>query len=164
MRPKRPPLNPLTAVVCLTLTLLGACSSGGSGGSGSGNGTGGGSGAPDACTETARKQFTLDVARQWYLFPELLPTAVNLAEFEDAEQLLEHLTATAREQGKDRHFSYLTTRAEEQALLGDGRFIAATRSWPWTQAAASPRPATCSPTAARSARHSGRSKPACVVA
>jgi C-terminal processing protease CtpA/Prc len=123
MRPKRPPLNPLTAVVCLTLTLLGACSSGGSGGSGSGNGTGGGSGAPDACTETARKQFTLDVARQWYLFPELLPTAVNLAEFEDAEQLLEHLTATAREQGKDRHFSYLTTRAEEQALLGDGRFI-----------------------------------------
>jgi C-terminal processing protease CtpA/Prc len=124
MRANPTRLRPLTGLACVALTLLGACSGGGGGGGGSsGAGSGGNGGAADACTETARKQFTLDVARQWYLFPELLPTAVDLTQFEDAEQLLDHLTATAREQGKDRHFSYITTRAEEQALLGDGQFI-----------------------------------------
>jgi C-terminal processing protease CtpA/Prc len=113
-------LRPLTGLAFAALTLLGACSSGGSG---DGGGSDGGGGASAACTETARKQFTFDVARQWYLFPELLPTAVDLTQFEDAEQLLDHLTATARDQGKDRYFSYLTTRTEEQALLGDGQFI-----------------------------------------
>ena len=107
---------------CAALLLLGACSSGGDGGGGNGGSDGDG-GLPSACSESARKQFTLDVARDWYLFPELLPPTVNLAEFEDAEQLLDHLTATAREQRKDRYFSYLTTRAEEDALLGDGQFI-----------------------------------------
>jgi carboxyl-terminal processing protease len=108
----------LTGLACTALVLVAGCSSGGGSGSGGGNG-----GNPTACSETARKQFTLAVALDWYLFPELLPQAVNLAEFEDAEQLLDHLTATAREQRKDRFFSYLTTRSEEQALLGDGQFI-----------------------------------------
>jgi len=107
---------------CAALVLLGACSSGGDGGGGADGGNGGDGDLPSACSETARKQFTLDVARDWYLFPELLPSAVNLDEFEDAEQLLDHLTATAREQRKDRHFSYLTTPTEENALLGEGQF------------------------------------------
>ncbi len=115
--------RPLTGLAFAALTLLGACSSGSGDGGGGGGGSEGGGGASAVCTEMARKQFTLDVARQWYLFPELLPTAVDLTQFEDAEQLLDHLTATARDQGKDRYFSYLTTRTEEQALLGDGQFI-----------------------------------------
>lgn len=110
------------ALSCAALVLASACSSGGGGG-GADGGSGGDGGLPSACSETARKQFTLDVARDWYLFPDLLPLTVNPAEFEDAEQLLDHLTATAREQRKDRHFSYLTTRAEEEALLGDGQFV-----------------------------------------
>jgi len=124
MRAEPARLHLLYGLACLALTLLGACSDGGSGGGSGGSvGTGGNGGAAGTCSELERKQFTLDVARQWYLFPELLPAAVDLAQFEDAEQLLDHLTATAREQGKDRYFSYLTTRAEEQALLGDGQFI-----------------------------------------
>jgi len=116
--------RPLTGLACTALVLLVGCSSGGgSGGNGGGGSGGNGGGATAACSETARKQFTLDVALDWYLFPELLPQAVNLADFDDAEQLLDHLTATAREQRKDRFFSYLTTRSEEQALLGDGQFI-----------------------------------------
>ena len=39
------------------------------------------------------------------------------------QQLLDELTATAREQGKDRFFSFLTTRDEDSALLGEGEFI-----------------------------------------
>jgi len=107
---------PLISTACAALVLLGACSGGG------GDGGSGASSPPTTCAETARKQFTLDVARDWYLFPELLPAAVNLDEFEDAEQLLDHLTATAREQRKDRYFSYLTTPAEEDALFGAGQF------------------------------------------
>jgi C-terminal processing protease CtpA/Prc len=121
MRANPARLRPLTGLVGVALTLLGACGGGG-GGAGSG-GSGGNDAATDPCTQTERKQFTLDVARQWYLFPELLPANVDLREFQDAEQLLDHLTATAREQGKDRYFSYLTTRTQEQALLGDGQFV-----------------------------------------
>jgi C-terminal processing protease CtpA/Prc len=117
-------LRPLTGFACVAVTLLAACGGGGGGGGGAGSGSSGGNdGAADACTEAERKQFTLDVARQWYLFPELLPANVDPRQFEDAEQLLDHLTATAREQGKDRYFSYLTTRSGEQALLGDGQFV-----------------------------------------
>lgn len=91
---------------------------------GCGGGSGGGDdGASAACAEPARKQFILDVARQWYLFPELLPTTVDVAGFPTAESLLDHLTATARAQRKDRFFSYLTTRSTENSLLGSGEFV-----------------------------------------
>lgn len=90
-----------------------------------GGGGGGESGAAAAvpCSEAARKDFVYSVARDWYLFPELLPASVNLAEFATAEELLDHLTATAREQGKDRYFSYLTTREADNTVLGEGEFI-----------------------------------------
>ena len=103
----------------------------------------------------------------------------NLADFASAESLLDHLTATARAQGKDRYFSYLTTpgRGELAARRGPVHRLrpphphrpgeppddhsrsskaarrprracsAATRSSPWTRAAASCRCRSCSPTA-----------------
>ncbi len=40
-----------------------------------------------------------------------------------AEDLLDALTATARAQGKDRFFSYLTTKSAENSLLGEGQFV-----------------------------------------
>ena len=101
-------------------TLLAACGGGGSGGGGGNDGGGGSSGA---CGETARKQWVLDVTRDWYLFPETLPATVDLAAYATAEGLLDALTATARSQGKDRYFSYLTTRAAENSLFGEGEFV-----------------------------------------
>jgi carboxyl-terminal processing protease len=95
----------------------------GCGGGGGGGGGGGDDGVPTACAEPARKQFVLDATRDWYLFDDLLPASVNQASFATAEALLDHLTATARAQGKDRYFSYLTTRAAEQSLLGEGEFV-----------------------------------------
>ena len=100
------------------VALLSAC-----GGSGGSNGGGSGSGATSVCGETARKQWVLNVTREWYLFPELLPASVDIASYATAEDLLDDLTATARAQGKDRYFSYLTTRAAENSLLGDGQFV-----------------------------------------
>jgi C-terminal processing protease CtpA/Prc len=109
----------LAGAAIAALTVLAGCGGGGSGG-GAGDGDGGGS---SGCGEAARKRFVLAAARDWYLFDDLLPASVDVDAFADAEELLDHLTATAREQRKDRFFSYLTTRAEENALLGDGRFI-----------------------------------------
>jgi carboxyl-terminal processing protease len=121
MFPFQPRLPSLTVLLTTALvTLLAACSGGGGGGDGGNNGGGGGTGA---CSETARKQWVLDVARDWYLFPETLPATVNLSAYRTAEELLDALTATARAEGKDRYFSYLTTRAAENSLLGEGEFV-----------------------------------------
>lgn len=112
------PLQPVPGPVpaLLVATLLSAL-----GGCGSDTGGEAGSGTAD-CSEAVRKQFVLDTTREWYLFPELLPSSVDLATFPDAESLLDHLTAEAREQRKDRFFSYLTTRAEDDAVLAEGQF------------------------------------------
>ena len=112
-----PPLS-LLALSALT-TLLAAC--GGGSGGGAGAGSGGSTGNP--CGETARKQWVLNVAREWYLFPDLLPATVDIATYPTAEDLLDALTATARAQGKDRFFSYLTTKSAEDSLLGAGQFV-----------------------------------------
>ena len=107
---------PALSVTALLVVLAG-CSGGGGGGGGSV------SGVPTACAESARKQFVLTVAREWYLFDDLLPASVNTADFATAEALLDHLTATARQQGKDRYFSHLTTKSAETSLLGEGQFV-----------------------------------------
>lgn len=123
-RRRRPSVAAITLAVALTVA--GGCSSG-SDGDASGTGSNGngssGNGSSSACSEAVRKQFVLDASREWYLFPESLPAGVDPASFGTAEELLDHLTARAREQRKDRYFSYLTTRAEENSLLGEGQFV-----------------------------------------
>jgi carboxyl-terminal processing protease len=102
----------------LLAALLAACGGGGGDGGGTSFTPGGGN-----CSVASQKQFVLDVARDWYLFPELLPANVNPASYSTAQALLDAITATARAQGKDRFFSYLTTRQEDAAFFGEGEFI-----------------------------------------
>ena len=106
-------MHPLSLLALSALTTMLAACGGGSGG-GAGAGTGGGTSNP--CGETARKQWVLNVAREWYLFPDLLPASTDIATYPTAEELLDALTATARAQGKDRFFSYLTTKSAEDSL------------------------------------------------
>jgi len=87
------------------------------------SGGGGGSGGNDACGVTAQKEWVLATTRDWYYFDDLLPASVDVAQFPTAAALLDDLTATARAQDKDRFFSFLTTRDEDSALLGQGEFI-----------------------------------------
>jgi carboxyl-terminal processing protease len=77
-------------------------------------GCGGGSGARQ-CSAEEEKAFVLQTTRDWYLFPETLPDAIDPDAFADAASLLNELTRTAREQGRDRFFSYVTTRADDEA-------------------------------------------------
>jgi C-terminal processing protease CtpA/Prc len=104
----------LLALSALT-TLLAGC--------GGGDGSNAGGGTDGSCGEATRKQWVLDVAREWYLFPDLLPASTDIAAYSTAEDLLDALTATARAQGKDRFFSYLTTKSAEDSLLGEGQVV-----------------------------------------
>jgi len=100
-----------TGVVC---ALLAACG---------GSGNGGGGGSSGGCSPSRENRFVLDAAREWYLFDDLLPAGVGASDYATAEELLDALTAEARAQGKDRHFSYLTTRQADDAIFQAGQFI-----------------------------------------
>ena len=102
-----------TAAACLS-TLVASCG---------GGGDGGGSVVPGACSATNQKQFVLDVTRDWYLFQSDLPAAINTGDYPTAQELLDALTATARAQGKDRFFSYLTTPDADSSFLLEGQYI-----------------------------------------
>lgn len=69
------------------------------------------------CSATRLKSAVLDTARQWYLFPELLPSAPDPAAYATVDEFLNALTAEARAQGKDRFFSSTTSIAQENQLL-----------------------------------------------
>lgn len=104
------------------------------GGGGGGGGTGGGGGSPptgsvppppppptaSACSLSARKDWAAAQLKEWYLFPETLPTGLNPASYASVEDYIDALTATARAQRRDRFFTYLTSIKEENAFYNSG--------------------------------------------
>ena len=72
--PLRQPL--LTAAAALLCAAIAACGGGGGGG---------GLANAGACSATNQKQFILDAAREWYLFQDLLPPTVNIADYATAQ-------------------------------------------------------------------------------
>jgi carboxyl-terminal processing protease len=98
-----------------------------------GGGGGGGSPTPDpvagptppppsssACSLSARKDWAAAQLREWYLFPETLPSNLNPASYGSVEDYIDALTATARAQRRDRFFTYLTSIKEENAFFNSG--------------------------------------------
>lgn len=78
---------------------------------------------PADCSDTATKQAVLDTAREWYLFDTLLPNPAppTTEASQTPQDFLDLLTAEARAQGKDRYFSYLTTKAESAQFFQEGK-------------------------------------------
>ena len=113
-----------TTMVSL-ISLLAACGGGGSGGSAS-------SPSPIATTPTPtstttagcsileRQNWVGSQMLEWYLFLDLLPGSLNPANYATVEAYLDALTATARAQSKDRHFTYLTSIKAENAFYASG--------------------------------------------
>ena len=110
----------LTALIALSLS---ACSGGGggsvSGGSGS---TGSVTPTPTTPTPTAagctlreRQDWAAAQLNEWYLFPETLPASLDPTPYASVGAYVDALTATARAQGRDRYFPYVTSIAEENA-------------------------------------------------
>lgn len=106
-------------VLSATLALsLAACGGGGSSGTGSsssssssssGGTSGGTGGGTDVCSLSSRQDWALSVLQEWYLFPELLNTSVNKANYSTVDDYIDALVAPARAEGKDRYFTYLTS-------------------------------------------------------
>jgi carboxyl-terminal processing protease len=95
-------------------------------------GGGGGGGAPSAsappppppsatsCALVDRQNWAASVLREWYLFPETLPAALSPSGYSTVNDYVDALTATARSQGRDRFFTFVTSIAEENAFFSSG--------------------------------------------
>ena len=117
--------KPVASVLSLAL-ILSAC---GGGGGGSGSvvtpPATGGTSTPTpttaaGCTLRARQDWAAAQLKEWYLFPETLPAALSPAGYATVSDYIDALTATARAQGRDRYFTYLTSIAEETAYYSSG--------------------------------------------
>jgi C-terminal processing protease CtpA/Prc len=113
------------------LAMLSACGGGGGGGGGVIGGsptptptsTGTPTPTPSStagCSLRERQDWALAQLREWYLFPETLPSNPNPAAFSTVDDYIDSLTATARAQRKDRFFTYLTSIKEEDAYYNSG--------------------------------------------
>lgn len=109
----------------LALALAGC---GGGGSSNPGGNTGGGGGVTPtptptpgtSCSLRSRQDWAAAQLREWYLFPETLPATLDPTPYATVDDYIDALTATARAEGKDRFFTYLTSIAEENAYFSSG--------------------------------------------
>lgn len=72
------------------------------------------------CSLVNRQNFAASVLNEWYLFPETLPSALSPAPYTSVKDYIDALTATARGQGRDRFFTYVTSIQEENAFFSSG--------------------------------------------
>ena len=82
--------------------------------------TGTQTGTASGCTLLARQNFALATLRDNYLFNETLPASLDPAPYTTVGDYVDTLTATARAQGRDRFFTYLTSITSENAFLASG--------------------------------------------
>jgi len=73
-----------------------------------------------ACSLRNRQDFAFSVLNEWYLFPETLPSSLDPSPYSTVGAYIDALTATARSQGRDRYFTYITSIAEENAFFSSG--------------------------------------------
>ncbi len=76
--------------------------------------------APQTCSLRTRQDWAAAQLREWYLFPETLPASLDPSAYTSVTAYIDALTATARGQGRDRFFTYLTSIAEENAFNNSG--------------------------------------------
>jgi C-terminal processing protease CtpA/Prc len=109
------------------VAMLSACGGGGSGGSDTvAPPVAGPSPAPTpapaptaGCSLRERQDWAAAQLREWYLFPETLPANATPTQ-STVDDYIDALTATARAQGRDRYFTYLTSIAEENKFYNSG--------------------------------------------
>ncbi|ABC64029.1 S41 family peptidase [Erythrobacter litoralis] len=101
---------------------LAACGGGGGGGNGGNTATGGGGGGNTStqCSLSDRQEWVLGQINEFYLFPNLLDTGVNAASFSTVQDYINAIVRPAREQSRDRFFTFITSIEEENALINSG--------------------------------------------
>lgn len=73
-----------------------------------------------ACSLRSRQDFAFSVLNEWYLFPETLPASPDPTPHATVQAYIDALTATARSQGRDRFFTFVTSIQEENAFFSSG--------------------------------------------
>lgn len=106
--------------ILVVALLLASCGGGGSGAAGGTAVTPPPPPVSTTCSLRNRQDFVLDALNRSYLFPETLPTSTDPTPFASVDAYLDFLTATARAQGRDRFFSFLTSIAQENAFNSSG--------------------------------------------
>jgi len=106
--------------LALAAVLVTAACGGGGGGYGGSNNSGGGGGTGSTCSLATRQNWVVSQMNEWYLYPETLPTNINVANYASVDALISALIATAKSQNKDRDFTYITSIAQENALINSG--------------------------------------------
>lgn len=117
-----------SAWLCLSAALASCGGGGGGGGGSSGPITATPTPSPTptptpttaGCSLRERQDWAGAQIREWYLFPDLLPTGVSPASYSTVDDYIDALTATARAQQKDRYFTYITSIAAENAFYASG--------------------------------------------
>ncbi len=113
-------------LICLiTFAGLTACSGGDSGPAGPQTGTA-------ACSTDGQKQFVLDNLYTWYLWNDLLPASLNIADYATAEELVSQVTTTYGPQGTNGPidlFSGVGSLAADSQFFGEGKFEGFGFSW-----------------------------------
>lgn len=81
--------------------------------------------APESCPVEGEQAQVLALARSWYLFPELLDPAVvpSATTYPDARTFLAALVKPAKDAGRDKGWSFMTTASTNQAFYGAGESI-----------------------------------------
>lgn len=74
----------------------------------------------NTCSLVDRQNWAFSVLNEWYLFPETLPASLNPAPFATVTDYIDALTATARGQGRDRNFTFITSIVQENAFFSSG--------------------------------------------
>jgi len=106
--------------------LLSACGGGGGSSNVVSLPPGGGGATPTptpvstTCSLQNRQNWAFDQINEWYLFPETLPASLSPTPYGSVQDYIDALTATARSQGRDRYFTYITSIADENAFLNSG--------------------------------------------
>ncbi|KTE78681.1 S41 family peptidase [Sphingopyxis sp. A083] len=119
--------KPKASLTALTMAALMLASCGGGGGSTAGSGpvtvtpTPSPTPTPTAsCGLSAQQAFAKSVIDEWYLFPNDVATNVNPASYSTVQDYIDALVEPARNQNKDRGFTYVTSIAEETAYYNSG--------------------------------------------
>jgi carboxyl-terminal processing protease len=104
----------LTASLVSIALLTSACGGGGAGTATSSTATAGGTSS--TCSLRNRQDFAFATLNEFYLFPETLPASLDPTPFTTVGSYI----ATARAQGRDRFFTFVTSIADENAFFSSG--------------------------------------------
>ncbi len=114
-------------LICL-LAFAGLTACGGGGG-----GVAGPQPGSTACSVDGQKQFVLDNLYAWYLWNDLLPAGINIADFASAEELVFEVTRQFGPQDASGNpidlFSSVGSLVADQEFFGEGKFEGFGFSW-----------------------------------